>query len=84
MLARSTSKLESIGEKPVDGDIEEHIVRVLARTLREAQNINQLLNAALEENLVISLASLLPTPKCDELTKSVFFLVCVLLLFSLV
>ncbi len=73
VLARSTSKLESIGEKPIDGDIEEHIVRVLARTLRETQNINQLLNAALEENLVTSLASLLPTPRCDELTKSVIF-----------
>ncbi len=71
VLARCTSKLESIQEKPVDGDIEEHIVRILARTLRETQNINELLNAALEENLVISLASLLPKPGCDALTKSV-------------
>ncbi len=71
VLEKSTLKLESIGEKPVDGDIEEHIVRVLARALREAKNMDELLDAALEENLVMHLVSLLPTPRCDELTRSV-------------
>ncbi len=71
VLAKSTFKLESIEEKAVDGDIEEHIVRVLARALRETQNISELLDAALEEDLVVPLVSLLPTPRCDELTRSV-------------
>ncbi len=81
VLARSTLKLESIGEKSADRDIEEHVVRVLARVLREnPQNISQLLNAALEENLIVSLISLLPTPRCDELTRSELLLL--LLLYS--